>query len=145
MEESVKLIITLAIGGVLGGFVTTYFDFRKQIISEVWQKRFEQYKKLWAISGNLPKWPRDTTVTHNKLYNISLALKNWYFNDGGILLSTKSRDLYVELQIVLTDRANKESKVVITSKDYKSVRQAFSTLRSQMTKDLSSRNRKLIS
>ncbi len=145
MEEILKALVPLIIGGVIGGFVTTYFDYRKQIIHEVWQKRFDQYKKLWAISGNLPNWPRDTSVTYNKLFNISVGLKNWYFNDGGILLSSKSRELYGKLQTVLIEKADKDSKDPISEEDYNLVKNAFSILRTQMTKDLSSRHHRLIS
>ena len=138
MEDLVKVIVILIIGGVLGGFIATYIDFRKQIFSEIWQKRFDHDKKLWAISGHLPKWPKDTSVTYKKLYNISVGLKNWYFNDGGgILLSTKSRELYGELQKILTLKLNKESNDVISVEDYNVVMHAFSTLRTQMIKDLS--------
>lgn len=145
MDDMIKALIPLIIGGVLGGFITTYFDFRKQIMSEVWAKRFTQYKKLWFISGNLPEWPRDTTVTYNKLFNISVSLKNWYFNDGGILLSSKSRELYGKLQKVLIKKAIKDSKDHICKEDYDLVKSSFKILRDQMTRDLSSRSRKLIS
>ena len=137
-------LILLIMGGVIGGFVTTYFDFRKQIIHEVWQKRFEQYKKLWAISGNLPKWPKDETLTFKKLHNISIALKNWYFNDGGLLLSGKSRNYYESLQKVLVAHADRESNEQISDIIYESVRNVFSELRTQMTKDMFSRSRKPI-
>ena len=148
MEDIIKALtplIRLIIGGVIGGFVTTYFDYRKQIIHEVWKKRFEQYKKLWAISGNLPKWPKDDALTFKKLHNICIALKNWYFNDGGLLLSKKSRDYYELLQEGLVTHADRESEEIIPDSIYKIVRQLFSDLRKQMTKDLSSRSRKLVS
>ena len=144
MEEILKSLVPLLVGAILGGLLTAYFDHRKSITGEVWSKRFDQYKKLWALSGNLPKWPRDEKLTRAKLHNLNNALKNWYFNDGGLLLSRKSRDRYEVVQEMITENAVMNSDEILNADLYEKIRKAFSHLRSQMTKDLDSRSSRLI-
>ncbi|UGU16077.1 hypothetical protein LS482_20665 [Sinomicrobium kalidii] len=141
--ETTKIIITFITGSLLGGFIKTYFDLRKEVVSAIWEKRLNAYNKLWTISGVLPLWPRDKTLTYKQLFETCNDLKNWYFNFGGILLSRKSRKTYGKLQETLYEKTKKQTAEKITCAEYEEIQKSFHLLRNQMTKDLTSRNRQM--
>lgn len=143
-QELIKPLVSLLIGGVLGGLITTYYNLRKQIVLDIWQERFIQYKKLWSLSGVISKWPKNDKITYGSLYKLSLELKNWYFNDGGLLFSKKSRNCYEDLQELISKHIRVDATETLSNEVYDLIRQAFSALRTQMTEDMSSRNRKLL-
>ncbi len=144
MNELIKALIALFIGGILGGLIKKYYDFRRDVVKSIWDRRFEEYKKLWKISSVLPKWPKDDSVTYMKLYACCVNLKDWYFDAGGMLLSKNSRNKYQDLQTALSVLANKKTNDKITDKEYEDIRSLFSALRTQMTRDLTSRNRQIL-
>jgi len=113
MEDIGKIIITFITGGVLGAFINTYFEFRKDIVSAIWKERFEKYKKIWAITSVLPKWPKDEEVTYKQLYDTCDSLRNWYFNEGGILLSKKKAKNFTNMfrgNFIRKQKSNLEKK-----------------------------------
>ena len=97
MNDIIITILSFLIGGVLGGFVQALYNYKKEILSIIWTKRFEEYKVVWELTGVLPKYPEDRDIRYTDIYSTCLQLKNWYFKSGGIILSKKSRIAYGDL------------------------------------------------
>ena len=144
MNDIIITVLTFLLGGVLGGFVQAIYNYKKEILSITWTKRFEEYKTIWQITGVLPKYPEDLEISYKDLYNTCLNLKNWYFKNGGIILSKKSRVAYEELQKTLYSVSSKQTDEKLTPEDYKYLREIFSSFRAELTNDLTSRNKSLL-
>lgn len=148
--------ITIDIFSAIGGAILTAIVFmvknavsqRTKIDETVLIERRELYKKLWEKTKLLPKWPKATNVTYEKLHTLSEELRDWYFNEGGIYLSAEARQAYEHVQSSLCQAVeanqNKEAATIaatITDSEYKQIRSFCSALRSELTQDLQSRKR----
>src|SRR5688572_16910516 len=67
--------------------------------------RLPAYQPLWKLTAVLPRWPRaegpayeGPPVTYEDLRTFSAALRDWYFDQGGWLLSHAARAAYGEVQ-----------------------------------------------
>jgi hypothetical protein len=143
-KDIVLAVITFLPGGVLGGLIQAVYNYKKEILSSIWAKRFEEYKTVWEITGVLPKYPEDNNVTYRDLYYTCIKLKNWYFKNGGIILSTKSRKAYEQLQKTLFATSKNQQAEKIRQADYKKLREIFSLFRGELTNDLTSRNKSIL-
>jgi len=144
MNDIIITILSFLIGGVLGGFVQALYNYKKEILSIIWTKRFEEYKVVWELTGVLPKYPEDRDIRYTDIYSTCLQLKNWYFKSGGIILSKKSRIAYENLQKTLYAISNKQTGEKLTPDDYSNLRAIFSLFRAELTSDLTSRNKSLL-
>jgi len=143
-DKLIIAVVTFLLGGVLGGYLQAMYNYKKEVLSGIWLKRFEEYKLILEITGVLPKYPEDKNVTFNDLYGTCIELKNWYFKNGGIILSKRSRKEYEKMQQTLCDMARLDSEQKLSDDDYLQMRTVFSLFRAQLTNDLTSRNRSLI-
>ena len=71
------------------------------------------------------------------------GLRSWYFGGGGMYLSQASRAKYSDVQnaIGLVVTRGNDRAAPVTDADYDTIRNAFSTLRTELTNDLQSRAR----
>jgi hypothetical protein len=142
MEQLLPALIG-AITGLLAAYGRNLLDLRKEVSSDLSNKRFETYKDIWGIMQIMPKWPRAKDVTHQKLEDFSIQLRDWYFQKGGWLLSVNSRKDYGFLQECLQQAIKgKQMNDHITDSDYDTIQSACSKLRTQLTEDLQSRIRR---
>lgn len=144
MDRLAESLITLVIGGLLGGLVKSLLDYRSQVFSQLWNKRLEAYEKLWRVMKQFPRWPRLDGVTYLNVYEMSIAMKDWYFDAGGILMSEKTRTLYGNLQDEINDGILKNKKIdstEVTGEEYDRIQKLCSTVRSEITNDLLSRKK----
>ena len=114
------------------------------------ETRLPPFIELWKLTGAFPRWPRDNTLTYSKLVEFSEGLRHWYFNTGGWLLSTESREAYGHVQEAIwhektgvfatrTGEQAKSPSSPLAPKDYDSVMDRCSALRTALTEDLESR------
>lgn len=108
--------------------------------AQVLNGRIEAYKKLWALTQLLPKWPRDENITYDGMGAFSKTLRKWYFNDGGgLFLSRPAYGFYATVQAgIAAILANRPSGAV-SNQHYDAVRELCSTLRRQLAADLGTR------
>lgn len=143
--------VVLLVGGLLGGMLKYLFDllkakmdYRFDTFSELQKDRFEAYKKLWAISKIIPRWPRREHVTSAELENTSVLLRDWYYDTGGILLTERTKEKFLKIQAEL-NRYIAESEnggtLEIDHTIYDHLHKVFSELRTELTIDLMSRER----
>jgi hypothetical protein len=90
-----------------------------------------------------------------ELYDLSVALANWYFNsDGGLIMSERTKKCYINTQEtieqILLDAMGENTAVISRQKivdtplkreKYLKTQKKFSTLRTAMTKDLLTRRK----
>jgi len=93
------------IGGLLG-FLTTYvtavYKFRKELEAE-WDKeirkqRMRTYPQLMRCLDVLARYDRPLPLNAETLANLSVSMRKWFFEVGGILLSDGTRKSYFDLK-----------------------------------------------
>lgn len=129
--------------GLGAGFVTAILKSRVEVGAQVdrqlRQERAAAYKGLWAHTGVLPQWPRRHDVTFADLQELCERLRDWYFNVGGVYLSSSSFDKYADVQKALSALAIPDQAELLTADTYDSIRRKCSALRSSLADDLQSR------
>ncbi|MEU9785554.1 hypothetical protein AB0H92_32120 [Streptomyces phaeochromogenes] len=109
-----QLLIGL-IGGLMGSLVggvlawlTTRWTLRQELEhgydKELRTERLTAYRKLWQLTGALPRYPWPANPTRSDLRNLIERCHSWYFEVGGLLFSQKTKDAYFEMMNSL-DRA----------------------------------------
>ena len=138
-----KEIIALVFGGILGALLKYWWDYRGMVHRELWTKRYEEYKKMFVLAGNFPLYPRKASITYQQLLKISEGMRDWFFEEGGLLLSAKTRNKYFKVQKKIKDllEVRKAPDQTIENIEYDDVRDLFSQFRRAMTDDLMSRSR----
>lgn len=103
--------------------------------------RIEVYAELWKKTGLLPQWPRNPELTYEELQRFTNDLRIWYFERGGMYLSSGARHAYGEVQDALDSvlKNNQDGKAKVKDPDYDVVRNRCSELRTELTRDLLSR------
>jgi hypothetical protein len=143
-DELFKQLIALVFGGVLGVLFKYWYDYKAMVYKELWQKRYETYKTLFLLTGILPLYPAKAEVTYEELFTMSEKMRNWYFEEGGLLLSANTRNKYFEVQKEIQKVLIGKNDETILQKiidEYDFIRDKFSELRTEMTHDLMSRVR----
>ncbi|HEV8283019.1 MAG TPA: hypothetical protein VGQ09_01845 [Chitinophagaceae bacterium] len=144
--DPANIILTAVVGALTGlgaAFLKNTIDYRHEVRSDLWNKRFESYIRIWKLMQLIPLWPKNEKLTYKGLYEISMHFQNWYFQDGGILLSTPSRKNYGDMQEAITKIRSEHEKTgmdaLVNNEDYKVVQSACSSLRTAITNELLSR------
>src|SRR5450432_2415005 len=141
--EIVKQIIALLLGGFLGVVLKYWFDYRGMVYKELWTKRYDSYKKMFLLTGIMPQYPEHSKVNYDELFKRSEEMRDWFFADGGLLLSTKTRNKYFKVQkniqkVLKAAPVVRQREITI---EYEVIRILLSELRRAMADDLMSRNR----
>jgi hypothetical protein len=149
MADKASIIIISSLVGAfvsyLGAVIKNVLDTNRKINESLLEKRTESCQILWDKTRLLPSWPRDETVTYEKLKILSEELRDGYFDGGGIYLSRTSQKSYAALQKIITEvvKEKKEGAIASDEKDenneYDIIRKACSALRTSLTDDLLSR------
>ena len=145
MDDQITIIlVSAAIGGIvsfIGAVINNTLEKRTKVDENLRNTRIAVYKILWKMMELLPKWPKSTDVTYEKLNNFSVELKDWYFNEGGMFLSEQARKAYGNLQEAVSNVVGKGKEGTVTDDEYNLVRGKCGLLRTEITKDLQSRSR----
>ena len=145
LQELYKQLIALALGGLIGVALKYWYDYKGMVHKELWTKRYEAYKNMFCVVGNFPLYPAKAIVSYAGLLETSRYFKVWFFNEGGMLLSSKTRDKYFKvqkkIQNILGTIAETSLDRTITEDEYDAVRTLMSQFRRAMTDDLMSRQR----
>ena len=140
-DELIKQILALLTGGILGVVFKYWYDYKGMVHKELWLKRYDSYRSLLRISGFLPQYPHKAGLTYADLLKASASMRDWYFDDGGLLLSAKTRKKYFKVQKEIQNVTMHHRKDKSLDDDYEFIRELFSQLRKQMADDLMSRRR----
>ena len=62
------------------------------------ERRLELYKKLWPMTAPLGRYGTPESYTYQSIENVHLQTSQWYFEEGGLFLSKRSRDPYFRVK-----------------------------------------------
>ena len=151
MDSPWLAVVTGLVSGVLSSALTYFstrskirLDMRVEYDKSLHEKRLALYKDLWPKTEPLARFSPHCILTYNILKNVTEELRRWYFNEGGIYLSKRSRKPYFalkrELQRVLEDdHLVKQPDGPIDTKLRDAVLDAASRLRTSLADDVRAR------
>jgi hypothetical protein len=134
-------IVTAVVAAVLGG-VATYFTARRDLQlkfdASLRDLRIDAYTKLWKELEKLAKYGRPDPLSKGEAQQLRDNLRDWYFNTGGLVLSTQTRQDYFTLldalEVVIDGSDN-----IFGDEDDEFLRVLGSRLRTAMTRDVGTR------
>jgi hypothetical protein len=143
-------LITLIAGGAVSG-VATYVATRHKLVldydADLRRRRINTYRNLWGRLSPLAKYGRLSALTKQDVEAIAEDLRIWYFDMGGLFLSTDARSDYFALQDLLkliddgwgweADGADERLSALAREQ----VRTYGSRLRTSLTRDVGTRSR----
>ena len=120
-------------------------DRRARTHEDLWSRRLEVYREIWAASAYFSRWP-EQEPTLADVAALQRKLRLWYYGDGGILMSVKARRRYGYVQrgldAIAHGRPANDDKV--SAEDYLEMAEVFSRFRSALTDDLESRRKRSV-
>jgi hypothetical protein len=116
---------------------------------ELRNSRLKVYPELWCKLEPLAKYAREPPglPKRKEIETLSLALRKWYFETGGLYLSAESRQAYFDLQdaltVVVTSERWKAAEVgdQVDADTFEALRHLGSWLRTTLTYDVGTRRR----
>jgi hypothetical protein len=130
----------------LGSMVGIYWKARKDLEiaydTDLRNQRIQVYKELWKRLQPLAKYSRPEPVTYQTIKKLSETLRQWYFEEGGLFLSERSRDAYFALQDELTKKLaelGQQEDKLLPETTFEYLRKKGSDLRSRLTEDVGTR------
>ena len=137
-------IVTAIIGLVTGAVATAYKsrkDLEVQYDIKLREERIAAYKELWKQLARLAYYSPPQTVTYGVARELATALRTWYFDVGGLLMSEGTREPYFDLQRALktigdSDGANQDA---LKEDTRDALKQLASRLRTSTTDDVATR------
>jgi hypothetical protein len=142
MENLTTILFSSLVGALVayvGAILKNIIDTRSKFDDALFQKRTDVYSKLWAITREVPKYPKREGIKYSDLKEYSERLKVWYYETGGIYMSKKSQRSYAALQEKIWGLMKQEEEADIAESTYKALQEVGSDLRTELTKDLLSR------
>jgi hypothetical protein len=151
-DVSVASVITGFVSGILSS-VVTYFSTRSKIRldlaveydKDLRQKRLELYRELWPKTKPLAEFSAEAPITFEVIKAVSGEMRDWYFAEGGIYLSKRSRRPYFNLKSLMQEILNDNSlqqdhAKPIHGAQLKKILVAARELRTSLSDDIRARN-----
>jgi hypothetical protein len=141
-DNALAASLSAVTGAIVSYIVAKYQTraaFRGTVDASLIRKRERLYRQLWRMTSVLPRWPSSHACTYTDITHLDGVLKDWYFDGGGLYLSEQARSAYGVLRASMD--ALPERLGVLSDVDYERLFQAATKLRTELTKDLFSRER----
>ena len=150
MRTTLIVAIITGVLGMISGAVVAYVGaivkYRKELEAEfdkeIRRERIRAYPKLWTHLELLARYDRPVPLDVGRLEGLSVAMRKWYFECGGIFLSERTRKSYFDLKSLLRqtmDPSRQASDGVPTDAEAEELVAAASLLRAHLTRDLGTR------
>jgi hypothetical protein len=145
VDEAIIGIVGAVVGGAITAAVNSWLAARARVAEELREQRLDPYREIWVQTALFSRWPwTDATYGHVRSFHVDL--RQWYYADGGMLLSENARARYGHVQevaeaLVELDRPDDE---VLDPEHYRPLMQAASALRTALTEDLESRQQRSV-
>jgi hypothetical protein len=134
-------VVTAVVSAVLGGMVayfTSRRDLQLKFDASLRDLRIEAYKELWKELAPLAKYGRAEPLAKSDAQHLRNKLRDWYFDTGGIFLSTQTRRDYFTLLDGLENMIA-GGQGTLCDGDDEFLRVLGSRLRTAMTRDVGTR------
>lgn len=109
MADPVVAVASAVGSAVLAGaltYVTGVLKIRRDLAAkydaDLRHERIAVYKDLWKKLEPLAKYAPGKALTCSDVQKLAVALRAWYFEEGGLYLSEPARQAYFDLQDGLT-------------------------------------------
>ena len=96
--------VSAVISAVVTYFVTRLkvrLDLMVEYDKKLRGERLDAYKELWKLLKPLARFSPATPLTYQIIQSTSESMRDWYFDVGGIYLSSESRKPYFDLKASL--------------------------------------------
>jgi hypothetical protein len=134
------------ISGALLAYLGAVLKFRKDLEAaydkDLREKRIEVYKELWSQLQLLARFDQPEPLTPRNLEKLSVAMRVWYFETGGLYLSEEARVTYFDLKRSIKDLLDSNrygNKEVLSDEDSEAMSKKASLLRARLTRDVGTR------
>ena len=135
MDAYVAAAIGFVTAAVLAMF-NSWLAGRESVGESVRSQRIATYPAVWKRTNVFSRWPR-TDAGRDQLLRLHEDLREWYYGEGGLYLSTRARKRYEHLQLVL--EAALSNGELQAPQFYEPVMEAASYFRTGLTDDLETR------
>lgn len=147
MADSIAVALASAVAGGALTYVTTIMKIRQDLAAQydadLRHDRIKVYKKLWKSLEPLARYAPPGEFTLNKAHELAVALRAWYFEEGGLFLSEAARDAYFALQDTLKD-IGLPSDEPVPPETLKLLMSKGSTLRTHLSSDVGTRAKAML-
>jgi hypothetical protein len=157
MWQAIVAVIGL-VGSAAGAIWAAYVGTRRRVLAELEGQydaalrdlRLGVYPQLWAALEPLAKYARQPPgpPAVKDIEALSVHLRRWYFEEGGIYLSAEAREAYFQLQDALTAVIDSERSDIdkpisnpLNPDTFRALQAIGSWLRTTLTYDLGTRRR----
>jgi hypothetical protein len=131
--------IVTAVLAALGTYVTTRRNLQIQFDASLRELRIAAYKALWKELEDLAKYGRAEPLSRSQAQQLSISLRTWYFETGGLFLSQETRRDYFALLDGLEVVPRRTNEQILSEEDDEFLRVLGSRLRTAMTRDVGTR------
>jgi hypothetical protein len=145
MWEPVAAIVTL-VSGVIVYWFKSLRELKLKYDAELREARLSRYRAMWAALEPLAKYGRDkdATLSRSDAADLTVKLRRWYFETGGLYLSVDARNAYFALMnalnVVGNNRWGSEGENgQLDEPTFEALRVRGSNLRSAMSRDVGTR------
>ena len=130
-------------GGAITAVVNSWLAARARIAEELRGQRLDPYRDIWVQTALFSRWPW-TDATYGRVRSFHVDLRQWYYADGGMLMSENARARYGHVQEVAEAlvELGRPDDDVLDAQHYRPLMQACSALRTALTEDLESRQQR---
>ena len=107
--------------------------------SEILETRRFFYEELYRILKPFARYDLPETVTIDTLKHITVAMRDWYFDAGGLYLTDRARGPYFELKEVIkviVEQQRYQSTTQVSDEDCETLLGAASRLRAALRDDI---------
>ena len=150
MDNTILVAVISGLFGLISGGFGTYLGailkYRKELESafdrEIRKERIRVYPKLWQLLDVFARYDAPAPLDATRLETISVSMRAWFFEDGGIFLSDRARDSYFALKKNLrfvVEASHKRGTSALQDDEVKQLIESASLLRAHLTKDLGTR------
>lgn len=151
MTETFSSLLTGLVSGALTAVITYFVTLSKARLEltveydkELRKSRLEAYQKLWKIMKPLARYSPEKPLTRELVKQTSEAMRDWYFDAGGIFLSRASREPYFalkrEMQAIIDNASLQEAMDAPLAKDLThALHERGTSLRASLSDDIGTR------
>lgn len=114
----------------------------RYIDPEIRRLRTAAYLELWQLLKALARYDLPQPLSVTVLNDLTVAMRNWYFDSGGLFLSENSREPYFELKELirqLVGQPGQHTDVRLSNDEVGQIMAVASKLRASLAKDLGTR------
>jgi hypothetical protein len=150
MNVDILVAIVTGLIGITSGALLTYISailkFRKDLEAEydkeLRKARIDVYTVLWCDLQALARYDRPEPLNLQTLQKLTISMRKWYFEKGGLYLSEDSRKFYFDLKEIIKkilEKPEYQAGESLNTEDSEHILKQASLLRSQLTKDIGTR------